>query len=213
MLNKSLAGNTVRRACAVAKQSFTAAVRSKLSIDNPFADLASTVKVDTKHLYYVIGEYAQRVLEACPDTEWRLLFALARYGGLRVPSEALCLCWSNIDWGNNRFVVTSPKSEHFEGHESRRIPIFPELMRYPREAFEQNEPGSEFCITRYRNDKVILRPNFNGSSVVLALSPGRSHGRTFGVPAKPSWLTSSPRTSHRHRSVLVCPLKSSTASK
>ena len=86
-----------------------------------------------------------------PDAEWRLLFALARWGGLRVPSEALRLRWQDIDWSNERFTVTSPKTEHHEGHDSRMVPIFPELLAHLREAFEQAEPGAEFCITRYRD--------------------------------------------------------------
>ena len=39
---------------------------------------------------------ALAILEACPDQEWRTLFALVRYGGLRCPSEVLKLKWSDI---------------------------------------------------------------------------------------------------------------------
>ena len=46
---------------------------------------------------------------------------------------------------------------HHEGHETRQVPIFPELLPHLREAFEQAEPGTEFCITRYRDQKVNLR--------------------------------------------------------
>jgi len=157
LLKKGLADNTIRRSCGVAKQWFTSAVRSRLITDNPFADLAASVRANTKRYYYITREQAQAVLDACPDAEWRLLFALARYGGLRVPSEALRLRWQDIDWSNERFTVTSPKTEHHEGHESRLVPIFPELLPYLREIFEQAEPGAEFCITRYRDGAVNLR--------------------------------------------------------
>ena len=74
-----------------------------------------------------------------------------------MPSEALQLRWGDIHWDQGRFTVTSSKTEHHEGHETRQVPIFPELLPHLREAFEQAEPGAEFCITRYRDQKVNLR--------------------------------------------------------
>ena len=38
-----------------------------------------------------VGRWKIKVIEACPDGQWRLLFTLARYGGLRCPSEILAL--------------------------------------------------------------------------------------------------------------------------
>jgi integrase len=157
LLEKGLADNTIRRSCGVAKQWFTAASRSRLITDNPFADLAASVRANTKRYYYITREQAQAVLDACPDAKWRLLFALARFGGLRVPSEALRLRWQDINWSNERFTITSPKTEHHEGHDVRLVPIFPELLPHLREAFEHAEAGAEFCITHYREGTVNLR--------------------------------------------------------
>ena len=64
------------------------------------------------------------------------MFALARHGVTRVPSEALGLKWTDIDWANGRFVVSSPKTEHHVGKAFREIPIFWELTPYLQEAFE-----------------------------------------------------------------------------
>ena len=38
-----------------------------------------------------------KVIDACPNAEWRTLVALSRYAGLRVPSEALLLRWQDIN--------------------------------------------------------------------------------------------------------------------
>ncbi|RIK80286.1 MAG: hypothetical protein DCC68_11280 [Planctomycetota bacterium] len=54
---------------------------------NPFADLKSTVRPNPSRFYFIRRDEAQKVLDACPDAQWRLIFALARFGGLRVPSE------------------------------------------------------------------------------------------------------------------------------
>ncbi|MHB1156057.1 MAG: tyrosine-type recombinase/integrase [Phycisphaerales bacterium] len=171
LAEKNLADNTIRRSCGVAKQWFTSAVRSRLITDNPFAGLSASVRANAKRFYYISREQAQAVLDACPDAEWRLLFALARYGGLRVPSEALRLRWQDVDWSNERFTVTSPKTEHHEGHESRLVPIFPELLPYLREVFEQAEPGAVFCITRYQGGAMNLRTQLHRIIKRAGLAP------------------------------------------
>lgn len=157
LVGQGLAENTVRRLCGRAKQFFRAAMRRKLVTTNPFADLVSAVKGNPSRFYFVTRDMAAKVLEACPDAEWRLLFALARFGGLRTPSESLTLKWGDIDWENNRIRVPSPKTEHIEGKESRMIPMFPELKPHLEAAFEQAEPGTEYVITRYRGGNVNLR--------------------------------------------------------
>ena len=54
-----------------------------------------------------------------------LIFALARYGGLRTPSETKSLKWGDVDFERGRIRVPSPKTEHHEGKGSRLIPLFP----------------------------------------------------------------------------------------
>jgi integrase len=97
------------------------------------------------------------VLRACPDAQWRLLIVLARYAGLRIPSEALMLRWCDINWEDNRMVVRSPKTEHLEGRSSRTVPIFPEIKPHLLECFEHARAGEEFVITRYRRGNQNLR--------------------------------------------------------
>ena len=100
---------------------------------------------------------AAAVIEACPDAEWRLLFALSRYGGLRCLSEHLNVRWEDVDWQRGRFVVRSPKTTHHVGKESRVVPIYPELRPFLEESFELAAPGAEFVITRYRSANSNLR--------------------------------------------------------
>jgi integrase len=157
LIAQGKADNTVRRSCGVAKQFFTVAVRRHLIESNPFGDLVAALRANPSRFFFVSREASTKVLEACPDAEWRLLFALARYGGLRVPSEVLRLKWSDIDWERNRFIVTSPKTEHHDGKGQRVVPIFPELKPYLIEAFSQAKDGAVFCITRYRDPSVNLR--------------------------------------------------------
>lgn len=154
---QKLADNTVRRRCGIAKQFFKAAVRKGLIAKNPFTDLASTVQRNAERLFFIKRGDAQRVLDACPDSQWRLIFALSRFGGLRCPSEHMALRWEDVDWARNRLTIRSPKTEHHPNGASRQIPLFPELLHHLRQAFEEAEPGTEFIITRYRETTQNLR--------------------------------------------------------
>ncbi len=157
-LLRELGENTVRRKCGRAKQFFRAALRKRLIRENPFADMKGcTVQANRSRDYFVTREEAARVLDACPDAEWRLIFALSRFGGLRCPSEHLVLRWGDVDWERDRIRVRSPKTEHFEGRDSRSIPIFAELRPHLEQAWDAAGEGAEFVINRYRTANANLR--------------------------------------------------------
>jgi len=158
--NQKLSENTVRRRCGIAKQFFKHAMRKEMITSNPFADLASTVRGNKERSHIVTRNDAQRVLDACPDAQWRLIFALSRFGGLRCPSEHMGLRWEDVDWEQSRVTVRSPKTEHHPNGASRQIPLFPELLPHLRQAFEEAEEGAKFVITRYRDARQNLRTQF-----------------------------------------------------
>jgi integrase len=156
-LKERYANGTTGRNVKQARQLFRAAVRRKLIPENPFAEVKAPSEVNEARKFFVSREAAQKVLEACPDLQWRLLFALSRYGGLRCPSEHFTLRWADVDWARNRFWVSSPKTEHHEGHEGRWVPIFAELRPFLEEAFEQAQPGAVYVIDQYRDPGKNLR--------------------------------------------------------
>jgi integrase len=146
------ADNTIRRTCGRAKQFFRAAARKRLIPESPFADMKETsVRANRSRDYFVSRKEAQTVLDACPDNQWRLLFSLCRFGGLRCPSEPLVIRWGDVDWEHDRIMVDSPKTG------PRYIPIFPELRPYLEKAWDEAPEGSEFVITRYRDRNSNLR--------------------------------------------------------
>ena len=157
LVKEGLVENSVRKHVAIAKQFFRAALRECLIEENPFAGLKASV-LPNRERFFVTREAAQKVLNCCPNSEWRLLFSLARFGGLRVPSEALALRWADVDWGENKILIRSVKTEHHGPDKATRtIPLFPELVRPLSEVFEQAEPGTEYVITKYRSGDVNLR--------------------------------------------------------
>jgi len=74
---------------------------------------------------FMSPEQAVKVLEACPTAEWKVIFSLARFGGMR-SSEIQCLCWEHVVWEESRIRVHGAKGRHGLKR-MRDLPIFPEL--------------------------------------------------------------------------------------
>jgi integrase len=163
-LSRTMGDNTVRRVCGRAKQFFRAAVRKKLIPQSPFGDMRDTsVRGNKSRDFFLNRADAAKVLTACPDIDWRLIFVLSRFGGLRCPSEHLGLTWADIDWGRSRMRVKSPKTEHHEDREFRWVPLFPEVRKELDTAWELVPEGTAAqapVITRYRSAKQNLRTTF-----------------------------------------------------
>ena len=162
-----LAPATVAKRVLVAKQIFRKAVRWGWIGKSPFEDVRSGSQVNANRSHYVSAEVANDVLEACPSVEWRIVIALARYGGLRCPSEVGTVSWSDVDWAKGRLMVRSKKTEHHGGeHAVRVVPIQPALRAVLDEAWEQVADGEKLiapkaagCAVNLRTtlEKIILR--------------------------------------------------------
>jgi integrase len=145
LIGKKLASMTVRKRLQFATMIFRAALRRRLIAESPFADVSIKASMPNRERFITADE-AVKLLEACPNHHWRAIVTLARYGGLRCPSEVLSLRWQDIDWAAGRIVVTSPKTEHHPGKESRVIPLFPELRGVLAEAFELAPEGAVYVV-------------------------------------------------------------------
>lgn len=157
-----LAEATRRKMCGVARQMFKSAVKGRAVASNPFlADgIRTAIKGNAERFRFVTVAETEQVLEACPNSDWRCVVALARYGGLRCPSEVLTLRWGDIDWERQRVRVPSPKTAHIAGRGERVIPLFPELRRHLEAAFDAAPEGAEFVVGRYRSGAANLRTGF-----------------------------------------------------
>jgi len=155
-LLKKYARATANRRVNHAKQFFTAAVRRQLLPASPFADVKGGGQENPERVEFIDRDRIAAVLEACPDTQWRLIVALARYGGLRCPSEVLGLQWPDVNWAEGKIVVRSPKTAK-QGKPHRVVPIFPELRPYLDKAFDEAEDGAVYAVTGYRGAATNLR--------------------------------------------------------
>ncbi len=207
-----LAENTVRRLIGLSRQFFNAAIEAGYLTKNPFVGQSVAVRANPARFFYVTHEMSLKVLNACPDTQWRLIFGLARWGGLRCPSEVLKLRWQDIDFENERFTVHAIKTEHHADSGIRIVPIFPELKTLFHEAFEKAKDGDIYCINRYSDTKVNLRTHLNRIIKRAGLEPWpklfqnlRSTRETElfrktggNVKAVCTWLGNSPEIALQH---------------
>lgn len=148
--DKGLANATVKKTCAQAKHLFAVAVDHRLIDANPFRKLGGASVANKARMRFISRADIDKVIAAAPDSQWKLIIALARYGGLRTPSETLALQWHHVDWEHGRLTVPSPKTERHEGHASRIVPLFPELVAFLQAVFDEAAEGEVNVITRYR---------------------------------------------------------------
>lgn len=152
-IKSTLSIATASRAVIYARQFWHAAKKDKIVTENPFLCIKPGSMVNAERSAFISVEDAQKVIAACPDREWRLIVALARFGGLRCPSELNVLTWDDIDWDANRITIKAPKTG------TRIIPLFPELRPPLTECFEAAADGAVHVMAKYLTN-INLRTRF-----------------------------------------------------
>ena len=126
--NDLLSENTVRRRSGIAKQIFNYAIDHKWISENPFVGLPAAVRENPSRDFYVTPETIERLLELAQCDQFKAVLALARYGGLRCPSEVVGLTWGDVDFAKKSIRIISSKTEHHANGGARQCPMFPELV-------------------------------------------------------------------------------------
>ncbi|WP_147871992.1 tyrosine-type recombinase/integrase [Stieleria maiorica] len=198
-----LAEGTVRRRIGRTKQFFNAAIKHQIIDRNPFADEASAVTGNADRLFLVPADWIETCIRKAGCEDWRVMLALARYGGLR-SHETRIQRWEDIDLPNNRMIVRSNKTPPI-----RSCPIFPELRPHLLRAKEMAPEGAEYVQNRYGQDDNILTAL--GRIITKAglvpwpklmqnLRATRETELLARYPAKDvtSWLGNSPEVANKH---------------
>jgi integrase len=142
----SHAGKQIKRA----KQFFAEAIKARLIERSPFENVKASSQIDKSRKAYITHDAAASILDKCPDQLWRVIFCLARYAGLRVPSEILTLEWTAIDWAKCRMRVVSPKQVRHDHRHVRIVPLSPLLVSELWKLHEQAKDKAVFVCDRYR---------------------------------------------------------------
>lgn len=111
-----------------AKSAFNWAVENRVVGSNPFDGIPKGSFRNEARKVYIDEERTRAVLEACWNSdhplEWRALFTLARFQGLRIASETRALKWSDVDFDRRQMIITSQKTKKYAGKSTRLMPIF-----------------------------------------------------------------------------------------
>jgi hypothetical protein len=153
---RTLGENTARKMICKLKTVLTAAVEEELITKNPFKvkGLSSSVSASSKERERFIEQAdVDSVIGSAPDDEFALIIALARYGGLRTPSEFPLLTHGSFKLSGDapHFEVFAPKTGHCKP-DKRIVPVFPELLPYVEKvvSISRAKQGGFVFSDRYR---------------------------------------------------------------
>lgn len=151
---EGLAENTARKMTDKLKTIFNAAVDDEILPRNPFSGVPTTIQSNEEKQVFVDAETVRTVIANAPDAEFAAVIALARFGGLRTPSEFRHLKHGdfslNIDVPT--FTIFCQKTAH-TGKKTRTAPVFTELRPYIDELVSRDpDRKDEFVFSeRYRD--------------------------------------------------------------
>lgn len=157
LVTAGLSKNTVARRCVAAASIFKTAIDHEIIAKSPFYKLGDAVKGNPERQYFVTADVAATVLKHCHTPEWVAIFSLARWGGLRIPSELETLTWDNVLWDRKRIRIIAPKTAHHDDGGIRIIPMFPELLRPLLSLHEKSETGEPRVFPRLPSAKNLRK--------------------------------------------------------
>jgi integrase len=132
MVESGLSEATSRKHIVNARSVFGAAIKDGIIGRNPFDGIKSApVSADKSN--YITEAVTEQLIKSLPSVHWGVLVALARYAGLRTPSETHALRWCDVDLESSKLRVFAPKA-HRVGRSreqaTRDVPITPALRRH-----------------------------------------------------------------------------------
>jgi integrase len=137
-----------------------ATVARRMCPSNPFHGAKVTAALPREKKHYISPADTERLIAAA-DPTWRIIVALARYAGLRCPSEVLSLKWEHVNFETGRMTCPMPKLEHLPGKEYMVLPIFAALRPHLDEAWELAANGEQYVVGGPRG--AALRSSAAGS--------------------------------------------------
>ena len=144
---------TINKAISLSKRIFRYAIKAGHLKSNPYEDVVAGGTSNPDNYYFVSKTEWQKVADLIPtDTvkhlELRLIFALSRWAGLRIPSEIRDLKKSSFTFkenGDGSFEVPVSGKTGL-----RAVPVFPELVPHYKVLVSAIPAGQEYLFEHYR---------------------------------------------------------------
>lgn len=201
LAEQGLAIASIRRHIRQLKACFNAAINRDLLTSNPF-DRIDSASIPAQRDRHVSADEGRAVLAQLPSAEYQALFALARFGGLRSPSETMILTWESVDLDAGRMEVYAPKT-----HQTRSVPIVADLRAaLERLAVESDGmTGPLLTISAHNHPRTVqnaarragIEP-WPRTFQTLRQSFSTSMAERFPEHVVAAWAGHSPEVSRRH---------------
>lgn len=176
---------SIRTHVGNAKGFLAAAVAQGILAANPLGHLkaGSTPTTNTR---YVTAQEAALILQQVSEPWLKRLFALARFAGLRIPTEAVGLTWGDVDLERRRLHVHDTKRERFARHSRREVPITGDLFAVLCEAWGSGQPATERivgkgCSGGYKDRKLVA------AILAAGMTPWADLWRTLRSSCEKDW--------------------------
>jgi len=131
-----------------------------------------------------------KILDACPNSSWRSLFALARLAGLR-RGEALRLRWGDIDHSTGLLSIMPEGRQEGTKQRARMVPMQPALATLMLAAWADQEHDG--------TDGPAHRPGMNNidrdARVIITRALGATYAKPFHTLRKcleSEWMSAHP---------------------
>lgn len=172
LARRPLAESTTRKRCSMAGKFFRAAVRRDLITRNPFdTEAVPKANIATSKHAYIKAADANAVLAQLPGTQWKLIFTLCRWGGLRI-GECRLITWADVLWDQSDLLVHSPKTARYEGHATRLVPLFPELEKALSDRDAEAQAGELYVLPMLQGrSNASLRKTLQRAIVKAGVTP------------------------------------------
>ena len=128
---EGLAENTARKMIDKLKTVFNAAIDNEILTKNPFKGIATSINANEEKQQFIQAKTVRDAIMHAPDAEFAAIIALARFGGLRTPSEFRHLKHGHFVMAAETptFTIYCQKTVH-TGKKTRVAPVFTELRPY-----------------------------------------------------------------------------------
>jgi len=183
---------SIRQRVGNAKSMFSYAVLEELLPQNPFRNQVSSLRAGDEGKQNIPADIINKVIEAAPTTEWKLLIALWRYAGLR-KMEPLELTWNDVLWAEGKLRVRSSKTRHHAGKDMRYVP-FRDVETYLSDAFAMAEKGQQHVLPRIRSSDVFHR--FKDIVENAGYKPWPNLIKNLRLSCENDWLTANEAPAH-----------------
>ena len=119
---------------------FNYMVKAKLIVENPFDDINTPMNRDKSKDYYVTIHEADDYIESVDHPQWKAIIAIARYCGVRGPSDLLYMQRKHVDFDKQQVTFPSVKNGN------RVCPLFPQVAEHFRYLCDRENTPSRYLF-------------------------------------------------------------------